>query len=115
MNSAVEAVARVLEVDRAEVLELASSGDVLVLMAGAGWDGQLEGEASLGVAGDSPAGCTLASQAPVVVEDSGTETRLSVPPLLADHGVAAVLNVVIRATPARTACCDSVLDLTTPG
>ena len=48
---------------------------------------------------DSPAGYTLESQAPVVVEDLRRETRFPVPPLLADHGVVAVLNVVIRGDP----------------
>src|SRR5687768_15484287 len=99
MRSAVQAVARILDLERAEVLELAGSGDVLILRAGAGWDADLEGLASVPATGESPAGHTLASQAPVVVEDSRRETRFSVPPLLADHGVVAVLNVVIRGDP----------------
>lgn len=99
MKSAVQAVARILDLERAEVLELAPSGDVLILRAGAGWDADLEGRASVPATRDSPAGYTLASQAPVVVEDLRRETRFPVPPLLADHGVVAVLNVVIRGDP----------------
>ena len=99
MKSAVQAVARILDLERAEVLELAPSGDVLILRAGAGWDAELEGLASMPAARESPAGHTLASQAPVVVEDLRRETRFRLPPLLADHGVVAVLKVVIRGDP----------------
>lgn len=100
MKSAVRAVARVLDLERAEVLELAPSGDVLILRAGAGWDADLEGLASVPAARESPAGYTLESKAPVVVEDLRSETtRFSAPPLLADHGVVAVLDVVIRGDP----------------
>jgi len=96
MKSAVQAVARILDLERADVLELAPSGDVLILRAGSGWDADLEGLASIPATAESVAGYTLASQAPVAVEDLRSESRFSVPPLLADHGVVAVLNVVIR-------------------
>jgi PAS domain S-box-containing protein len=99
MKSAVQAVARILDLERAEVLELAPSGDVLTLRAGAGWDADLEGVVSVPASRESVAGYTLASQAPVVVEDLRRETRFSVPPPLADDGVVAVLNVVIRGEP----------------
>jgi PAS domain S-box-containing protein len=99
MKSAVQAVVRILDLERAAVLELAPSGDVLTLRAGAGWDADLEGLASVPAARESPAGYTIESQAPVVVEDLRRETRFPVPPLLADPGVVAVLNVVIRGDP----------------
>jgi signal transduction histidine kinase len=99
MKSAVHAVARTLGLERTEILELAPSGDVLILRAGAGWDADLEGLASVPASRHSPAGYTLESQAPVVVEDLRRDTRFAVPPLLADHGVVAVLNVVIRGDP----------------
>jgi signal transduction histidine kinase len=96
MKSVVQAVARILDLERAEVFELAPSGDVLILRAAAGWDGGPEGLASVPAARESPAGYTLETQAPVVVEDLRRETRFPVPSLLGDHGVVAVLNVVIR-------------------
>ena len=99
MKSAVEAVARILDVERAEILELAPPGDVLILRAGAGWEADQEGVASVPAARESPAGYTLEIQAPVVVEDLRTDTRFPVPPLLAEHDVRAVLNVVIRGAP----------------
>ena len=99
MKSAVEGVARILGVEHAEVFELAASGDDLVLRAGAGWDEALVGHASVSAARESPAGYTLESQAPVVVEDLARETPFRVPRLLADHGAVAVLNVVIRGDP----------------
>lgn len=99
MKSAVQAVARILDIERAEVLELAPSGDVLILRAGAGWNSGLEDFASMPAAPDSPAGYTVESQAPVVVEDLRRQTRFCVPPLLGDHGAVAVLKVVIRGDP----------------
>ena len=99
MKSAVEGVARILGVEHAEVFELAPSGENLVLRAGAGWDEALVGHASVSAARESPAGYTLESQAPVVVEDLARETPFRVPRLLADHGAVAVLNVVIRGDP----------------
>jgi signal transduction histidine kinase len=99
MTSAVQAVALILGLERAEVLELAPTGDVLILRAVAGWDAGLEGLASVPASPESPAGYTLEIQAPVVVEDLRHETRFPVPPLLADHGVVALLNVVIRGEP----------------
>ncbi|HTJ74786.1 MAG TPA: GAF domain-containing sensor histidine kinase [Acidimicrobiales bacterium] len=96
MKSAVQAVARILGLERAEVFELAPRNDVLILRVGAGWDAGIEGLASVPATEESPAGYTLESQAPVAVEDLRMETRFSVPPLLADHGVVGVLNVVIR-------------------
>ncbi len=99
MKSAVQAVARILDVERVEVFELSPVCDVLILRAGVGWDADLEGLASVPAARESPAGYTLESQSPVVVEDLRRETRFTVPPLLTDHNVAAVINVVIRGDP----------------
>ena len=99
MKSAVQGAAQILDVDRAEILELAPSGEVLVLRAGAGWDEALVGRACVPTGPESPAGCTLESQTPVVVEDLGRETRFRVPGLLASHGAVALLNVVIRGDP----------------
>lgn len=99
MRAAVEGVARTLDVERAEVFELAPSGDVLVLRAAAGWDEPLLGHASVPTARTSPAGYTVESQAPVVVEDLARETELRAPQLLADHGTVALLNVIIRGHP----------------
>ena len=99
MRSAVEGVARTLGVERAEVFELGSSGDALVLRAAAGWDAPLLGHASVPAVRTSPAGFTVESQAPVVIEDLARETGFCVPPLLAGHGTVALLNVVIRGHP----------------
>jgi signal transduction histidine kinase len=99
MKSAVEGVARTLGVERAEVFELAPSGDVLVLRAAAGWDEPGLGHTSVPTDRTSPAGYTVEFQAPVVVEDLERETEFRVPRVLADHGTVALLNVVIRGHP----------------
>ena len=49
-------------------------------------------------AGESQAGYTLLSNAPVVVEDLATETRFHGPALLTEHGVVSGMTVVIRRT-----------------
>lgn len=99
-----QGVARILGVERAGVFELARSGDDLVLRAGAGWDEALVGHASVPTAPESPAGYTLESQSPVVVEDLGRETRFGVPGLLADQGRLPSSTSSSAATRALMAC-----------
>jgi signal transduction histidine kinase len=45
---------------------------------------------------ESPAGFTLLSSSPVILEDLGTETRFRGPQLLLNHGVASGVTVVIH-------------------
>ena len=95
MDRAVDLVARTLHVDCVEVLELLPGGETFVRRAGVGW---AKGSAREGIwkAGDdSQPGYTLASDAPVVVEDLSRESRFRRPPLLVDHGVVSGVSVVI--------------------
>ncbi len=96
MDAAVDAVARTLDVEYAEVLELLPEDDVLLLRAGVGWEEGLVGQATVAAGLGSQAGFTLACDAPVVVEDLARETRFGAPPLLVDHGVVAGMTVLIR-------------------
>lgn len=95
MDAAADLVARTLDVEYAKVLELLPSGEALLLRSGVGWKEGLVGQATVGAGLDSQAGYTLASDAPVIVEDLSRETRFRGPPLLVDHGVVSGMSVVI--------------------
>ncbi|MDQ3980359.1 MAG: GAF domain-containing protein [Actinomycetota bacterium] len=96
MDAAVTAVARTLGVDYVGILELVPEDGVLLLRAGAGWEDDLVGQATVPAGRGSPGGLTLDADGPVAVPDLARETRCAVPPLLADHGVVASACVVIR-------------------
>jgi PAS domain S-box-containing protein len=96
MSAAVNGVTRILGAEFVELLELLPDGDALVLRAGVGWEDGLVGHASVPAGVGSPAGVTLASDTPVVVEDLSQETRFATPPLLSDHGVVSGVTVVVR-------------------
>ncbi len=94
-DKAVDLVAETLEVEYAKVLELRPDGESLLLFSGVGWKEGYVGRAEVGTECDSQAGYTLASSAPVIVDDLGTESRFHGPSLLVEHGVVSGLSVVI--------------------
>src|SRR5205807_7375247 len=77
-------------------LELLPDQDALLLKAGVGWEEGLVGHATVPTGLNSPAGFTIASDGPLLVEDLSQDDRFGVPPLLSDHGVVAGLSVVVR-------------------
>ncbi|MFC6905894.1 PAS domain S-box protein [Halalkalicoccus tibetensis] len=96
LDEAVEAVAAGLDAEYAKVLELTEDDRELLLRAGVGWEPGLVGSATISAtADDSQAGHTLSESHPIVVEDLGSETRFSGPPLLTDHGVRSGVSVTI--------------------
>jgi PAS domain S-box-containing protein len=94
-DSVCERVARTLGVEFCEILELQPDGETLLLRAGVGWNQGVVGRATVAAGRQSQAGYTLASNAPVIVEDLTRETRFSGPPLLRDHGVVSGMSVMI--------------------
>lgn len=97
LEEAVLAVADVLTVEYAAVLESLPGGRRLLLRAGVGWKGGLVGRATVGTGLESPAGYTLMSSGVVAAEDFETENRFEVPRLLRDHGAVGGLCVKIHA------------------
>ena len=95
LEKAVELVARTLDVEYCELLELLPDGTALLLRAGVGWTEGLVGRATVPAGTSSQAGYTLLAKAPVVVDDLRTETRFEAPPLLREHGVVSGLSIVI--------------------
>ena len=96
MNEATSLLADILQVEYSKVLKLLPGGEELLLVAGTGWKEGAVGIATEGSGSNSPAGYTLVSDRPVVVNDLRTETRFTGPPLLFDHGVVSGLSVIIR-------------------
>ena len=96
MADAAAQVSETLDTDYCKVLDLDREADELLLRQGIGWDEGVVGNASVGASeADSQAAYTLASDAPVVVEDMATETRFSGPSLLLDHDVTSGISVII--------------------
>jgi PAS domain S-box-containing protein len=96
MEESVALVARTLNVEYCEILEILPCGEGLLLLAGVGWREGLVGKATVGTEPDSQAGYTLATGEPVVVENLREEERFSGPPLLHEHGVVSGISVVIQ-------------------
>ncbi|OAQ54283.1 histidine kinase [Natrinema mahii] len=96
MDEASRRVAVALDNDYCKVLDLADSGEELLLRQGVGWDDGLVGNATVSaVEGGSQAAHTLATTTPVVVEDIETDPRFSGPALLTDHGVRSGISTII--------------------
>lgn len=96
MTDAVALVARTLNMEFCEILELLPVGDVLLLRAGVGWKPGYVGQATVPGGRGSQAGFTLLSSEPVIVEDLPTEHRFDGPSLLVEHGVVSGLSVAIH-------------------
>jgi PAS domain S-box-containing protein len=92
-QTAVELVARELQVEFASILEAQSDGS-LVLRAGTGWSDGLGPGAVIPGSQDSLAGYTLLAGAPVVMEDCAREERFR-SPLLVKLGITSGISVVI--------------------
>lgn len=96
-RAAVDGIARTLDTEFVELLELTPQGKRLRLVAGAGWRRGLVGRAMLDAGPDSQAGYTLHTGGPVIVKDLATETRFHGSRLLLDHGVVSGITVAISA------------------
>ena len=96
MDETVEAVARTLNLEYCEILELLPDGETLLLRSGVGWKKGLVGNATVGADLDSLAGYTLLADEPVVVEDLRVESRFGESPRLHEHGVTSGMSTVVR-------------------
>jgi PAS domain S-box-containing protein len=96
LRQAVTTVAEVLEVELCKVLELLPERSELRMREGIGWKPGTAARATLRTDRSSQAGYTLMMDAPVVVEDLGSEKRFNGPALLHEHGVVSGVSVVIR-------------------
>src|SRR5919107_1252736 len=96
MDEAVALVARTLEAEYSEVVEILPGGEELLIVAGVGWDKGVVGDTMVSAGFGSQAGYALISEEPVIVEDLATETRFDPPSLLVEHGAVSGMSVVIH-------------------
>jgi len=96
LDHAGAAVAKQLDVEFSEVLELVDEEHGVQLVAGVGWRTGTVGAAHVGLDSDSQAGFALACDQPVIVKDWRAETRFQAPPLLSEHEVVSGAVVVIH-------------------
>ena len=96
LDAACEICADGLETPLSKVLIHNDTRDRLVLIAGVGWSGDVEGRATLELDLDSPAGFAFQTGKPLISNHLEIEDRFRTPKLLADHGVRRAINVLIR-------------------
>jgi excisionase family DNA binding protein len=98
MAKAVAYVVQVLDVEYAGVFELQPGASALLLRAGAHWEAERVGRATLDAGEDGYGWQALQGRGPLVVEDWARESRFAVPGLLADHDI---LSGVAELVPGR--------------
>jgi GAF domain-containing protein len=96
MDEAVACVARILETEYSEIVEVLPSGEELLIRAGVGWEEGTVGNTKVSTGFGSQAGYVLLSEEPVIVEDLRTKTRFDPPSLLLEHGLVSGVTVVIH-------------------
>jgi two-component sensor histidine kinase len=101
LNDAVSTVALTLAVDFVKILELLPGDTELLLRAGFGWKTDLVGSILTTTEPDSYARFTLASAAPVCIDDFATETRFAVASYLKQHNCVSGMNVTIAGRDGR--------------
>src|SRR4051812_40787345 len=95
MDEAVGLVARTLDVDFCELLELTDDREALKLAAGAGWQPGLVRTALMPLGSEFHAGFTWGSRGRILVEDFAAEKRFRPTALLRDHEVASGISVTL--------------------
>lgn len=96
LDAACEVCAEGLETPLSKVLIHSERRDRLVLVAGVGWGGPVDGRVSFDIELDSPAGYAFQTGKPLISNHLEVEERFRTPKLLADHGVRRAINVLIR-------------------
>jgi len=89
-------LARGLDVEFSDILELKPEHRSLLLRAGTGWRAARVGRTLISADPASLAGYALNAAGPVVLDDLAAETRFSAPPHLEEHGIVSGLCVVVQ-------------------
>jgi two-component sensor histidine kinase len=95
LQEATERVSDAIEVDLVKIMELIDDRTLLI-SAGVNWRPGVVGRATMAADETTPGGYALQHDAPVISRDLATETRFEIPEILSSHGVASMINVVIR-------------------
>ena len=89
-------LARGLDVEFSDILELKPEHRSLILRAGQGWREGCVGRTLVTADPGALAGYALSAAGPLVVEALAAETRFSLPPHLEEHGVVSGVCVVVQ-------------------
>jgi len=95
-ETAATLLARGLDVEFSEILELKPEHRSLLLRAGVGWREGAVGKTLITADSGAMAGYTLNAAGPVVIEDLAAEIRFSVPPHLEAHDIVSGVCVVVQ-------------------
>lgn len=95
-RAAAQLLARGLDVEFSDLLELRPEHRSLVLRAGQGWQQGSIGKTLVSADAGGLAGYALSAAGPVVIEDLAAETRFSVSPHIEAHNIVSGLCVVVQ-------------------
>ncbi|HEY0631527.1 MAG TPA: EAL domain-containing protein [Thermoleophilaceae bacterium] len=95
MDDAAALVARTLDIEFCELLELTADREALLLVAGTGWRPGLVRTALMPLGSEFHAGFTWGSRGRIVVEDYAAEKRFRPTALLRDHKVVSGVSVTL--------------------
>ena len=95
-DTAAKLLARGLDVEFSEILELKPEHRSLLMRAGEGWAEGAVGRTLITADSGALAGYTLTAAGPVVIEDLAAEIRFSVPPHLEAHDIVSGVCVVVQ-------------------
>jgi len=84
-----------LDTQYCKVLEYLPDQNRLLVRAGVGWHDGVVGAATVGADLDSPAGYAIHTGKPVISNRLSEEQRFRTPQLLAEHGIARAINVIL--------------------
>ena len=87
--------ARGIGIGHSKILRHRPEAGDLLMMAGVGWKPGAVGHATFGTDLAVPAGRTLQTGQPVVLDDAPHDPEFRYPPLLRDHGILSLLNAPI--------------------
>lgn len=95
MHHAVAQVARVTHIGHVKIMRYRAEQGDLLIEAGVGWKPGVVGHATLAVDHRSPAGRSIQTSVPVIVNDVRGSQEFRMPELLRDHGIVSLANVPI--------------------
>ncbi|MGI4745895.1 MAG: EAL domain-containing protein [Janthinobacterium lividum] len=95
LTEACHLVGEAMGTDLAKVVELQDDHETLLVRAGVGWKPGVVGHTTIRASEDTSEAHALKTHEPMISSDIATETRFKYPPFLTDHGVKAMVNVVI--------------------
>ena len=95
LTQACALVSDALGTDLAKVLACQENGTELLVRAGVGWAPGIVGEVTVPLGHFSAAGHALHTSQPVISNDVEQESRFEIPAFVQEHGIKAMVNVII--------------------